>query len=99
MSFLRCRTNSFEPVEQGCLHFWHLLLTTCLSDLLLQVWGFCLFILQNHILQNVISAAITVFFTADNAENFLQDDKYISFPVGQQQQRLTGMKIGIKSDK
>lgn len=45
----------------------------------------------------LISAAIAVFFAADNTENFLQDDKYISFPVGQQQERLTGMKMGIKS--
>lgn len=51
------------------------------------------------VLQNVISAANAVFFTADNAENFLRDDKYISLPVGQQQQRLTGTKVGIKSDK
>lgn len=47
----------------------------------------------------MISAANAVFFTADNAENFLQDDKYISLPGGQQQQRLTGMKMGIKSNK
>lgn len=72
--------KSSKPAEQDCLQFNNLFLTKYLSDLLLQVRGFCLPRFNKTRFQLLL-----LFSTADNTANFLHEDKCFSFPIGQQQ--------------
>lgn len=63
-------SKSPKPAKQDCLHFLNLFLTKYSSNLLLQVWGFCLPGFNKtwfHLLM--------LFPTADNTANLLHENK------------------------
>ena len=72
--------TSSKPAEQDCLHSYNLFLTKYLSNLLLQVRGFCLPGFNEMWFQLLL-----LFSIADNTANFLHEDKCFSFLIGQQQ--------------
>lgn len=82
--------QSSKTAEQNCLHFCNLFLIKYLSNLLLQVQGFCLPGFNKTQFQLLL-----LFSIADNIVNFLHEDKCFSFPV-EEQQGVTGMRAGIK---